>query len=221
VVERSDTTGKLPLPLLSIPEGSQTITECSSAMNESSDQLDAWKEELFLRAEQYHRTLQRVAWNYRMVGWVIVAIAILFYVIAFLVMMFAQPPAAPVAGPAPNPLNELVLAIAVTAILVVPLVFFYRLVGAHIARARRWAIVVGLLWTGFSIVGCLRMLLFVPMNQPSVVIGIVLCVLNGFLFISLLLCLRSAMILHQLFRQHRELSTPLLSPLNPNDLPHT
>ena len=184
-------------------------------MNQSSEQLHEKKEELLQRAEQYQRTLQRVAWNYRMVGWVIVALAITFHVIVFFVAILA--PAVPGRAPV-NPVNQFVSGIIITAFLVVPLVLFYRLLSTHITRARRWAIVVGLLWTGLSIVGCLRMLVFVPMNQPSVVIAIVLCFLNAFLFISLLLCLRSAIILHQLFRQHRELSSPGFSQPHLNDL---
>ena len=150
-----------------------------------------------------------------MMGWLIIALAVAFHVIALIVLMLAPMAAG---RPPNNPLKEHVLGIIITAILVIPLVLFYRFLSVHIGRARRWAIVTGLLWTGFSFGGTLRMLLFVPMNQPSVVIAIVLCILNAFLFISLLLCLRSAIILHQLFRQHRELSSPGFFQPHLNDL---
>lgn len=172
--------------------------------NQSHEPLKASNDELFQQAELHQRSLNRVAWNYRMVGWVIIVIAVLFYVIALCFFLFvAPPPVVPVNGRVPNPLKEWLLAVVVSAIIIAPLVSIYRWIGGNIARARRWAIIVGLLWTGLSIVGCLRMVLFVPMNQTFYLIFTILCLLNAFLFLSLLLCLRSAMILHRLARQHR------------------
>lgn len=182
--------------------------------NTSPDPLNPLNDDLLQQAMVHQRSLDRVAWNYRMVGWAIMMIAVLFYGIALLFFLLQPPPpAVPVNGRVPNPLKEWLLAVIVSAIILAPLVFIYRWIGRHIAQARRWAIILGLLWTGLSIAGSLRMVLIVPMNQTFYFLFTILFLLNAFLFLSLLLCLRSAMILHRLARQQRTVAELTHQPL--------